>query len=53
MTTQSVAVLAAILSAHTGALIALAIVLGRTREKLARVEEWVRVLERQNGLTRK
>jgi hypothetical protein len=44
--------LAAVASAQTVALIALGVGLARTRERLIRLEEWVRVHERRlNGET--
>jgi len=43
------AALVTILSGHTAALLALAVVLGRTRENLARAEAQVEVLMRRNG----
>lgn len=42
-------VVAAVLSVHTGAIVFLAVYLSRTREKVTRLEEWVRVYERKNG----
>jgi hypothetical protein len=45
-----VSVAAAVLSVHTGAIIALAVYLGRTREKIIRLEEWQRLTEKRlNG----
>jgi len=45
------AVLGAILSVHTGAIVALGLYLSRTREKVTRLEEWQRLTEkRMNGM---
>lgn len=46
MSAQFLTVLAAILSAHTVAIIALAALLSRQRERIARLEEWIRLDER-------
>jgi len=43
--------LVAIHSTTTAAIVALAILLGRTREKVIRIEEWIRLYERTNGRT--
>lgn len=53
MTATQQTVIGAILASHAAAIIALAILLGRTRERVARLEEQARQFERQaNGARR-
>jgi len=47
---NAIDVLAAVTSIHAGVILALAILLGRTREKLVKLEEWQRMAEKRwNG----
>jgi hypothetical protein len=40
-------ILLAVISAQAGAIVALAVAVSRLRERLARLEEWIRVQEQQ------